>query len=69
MTDWNPRDIDLDFSFLGDGQYEAVIFTDGVNADKQAEDYKKEVTTVNASQSKKLHLAPGGGFAITLHKK
>ena len=69
MTDWNSRDITVDFSFLGEGEYTATIFTDGKNADKYAYDYKKEVKTINNSTKLDIHMAKGGGFAITLIKK
>ena len=42
MTSWDERDVQLDFSFLPEGMsYTAVLFKDGVNANKQAEDYRK----------------------------
>ena len=69
MTDWTSREIALDFGFLEKGEYEVVLFKDGVNADKQAEDYKKEVFTVSASFKKNIRMASGGGFAMTITKK
>ncbi|MBR2980763.1 MAG: glycoside hydrolase family 97 protein [Odoribacter sp.] len=69
MTDWNSRDITVDFSFLGEGDYEATIFTDGKNADKYAYDYKSEKKIINKSTKLDIHMAQGGGFAITLIKK
>lgn len=69
MTDWTAREITLDFDFLGDGTYEVVLFRDGANADKQAEDYKKETFTVTANAQKKIRMASGGGFAMAVIKK
>lgn len=67
MTNWDERDITLDFSFLPAGvQYTATLFVDGVNANKQAEDYRKESKTVHKGTQLKLHLASGGGFAMKL---
>ena len=40
MTDWNARDIDIDLSFLGEGEWVMEIFRDGVNADRAAKDFK-----------------------------
>jgi alpha-glucosidase len=37
MTDWTPRDCTIDLSFLGEGSYEAEIFSDGINADRLQE--------------------------------
>ena len=65
ITDWTPRDVEVDLSFLG-GAYDAVLFRDGVNADRRASDYKRETLRVDASEPLKLHLAPGGGFAAAL---
>ncbi len=69
MTNWTERDITLDLSFLPAGQYHALIFRDGINADRDAADYKKEIQTVNNTRKLVIHLAPGGGFAIRLTKK
>lgn len=67
MTNWDERDVQLDFSFLPAGvSYTAVLFKDGVNANKQAEDYRKETITVNKDSRLTLHLASGGGFAMKL---
>lgn len=67
MTNWDERDVQLDFSFLPEGvSYTAVLFKDGVNANKQAEDYRKETITVNKDSRLTLHLASGGGFAMKL---
>jgi len=43
MTNWNARDISIDLSFLGEGNFEAEIFKDGLNADRDATDYAKEL--------------------------
>ena len=67
MTSWDARDIDLCFDFLPEGRtFEAVIFMDGVNADKQGEDYRVEKKTVKKGDSVKIHMASGGGFAMRL---
>jgi alpha-glucosidase len=41
ITDFDARSIDIDLSFLGEGEYEMEIMQDGINADKAAVDYKK----------------------------
>lgn len=67
MTNWDKRDVQLDFSFLPEGvSYTAVLFKDGVNANKQAEDYRKETICINKDSRLTLHLASGGGFAMKL---
>jgi len=66
MTDWTPREVTLDFGFLPEGAYEAEIFKDGVNADRDATDYKKEVIRIKRGDKLKIGLAPGGGWAAHL---
>ena len=67
QTDWNPRDYELDFSFLPSGMdYKVTIVKDGVNAYKQAQDYAIETLRVNGSSHKKIHMAPGGGFVVRI---
>ena len=68
MSNWKQKDIVLDFSFLGAGMYEAVIFKDGINADKDATDYKKEIIKVSASDKLTIHLSNGGGWAARIYK-
>ncbi|NPE28317.1 glycoside hydrolase family 97 protein [Methanococcoides sp. SA1] len=63
MTDWESRDFEVKLDFLGKGKYNAVIYQDGINADKNAEDFKQIKQVVKAKDALKIHLAPGGGFA------
>jgi len=68
MTNWNARDITIDLSFVEAGIYEAVIFRDGINADRDATDYVAEIKRVSSSDKLNIHLAPGGGCALRLFK-
>ena len=68
MTNWTPRDITLDFSFLPEGNYEAEIFKDGINADRNATDYKREIVAVSKNTRMVVRLAPGGGWAARIIK-
>lgn len=70
ITNWDSRDITIDFSFLEKGKkFEAEIFSDGLNADKAATDYKREIITVDATTKLKYHLASGGGLAAIIQLK
>jgi alpha-glucosidase len=69
MTNWTARDIELDFSFLPTGNYEAVVFKDGINADRDGTDYKKDTIKITANQKMSVHLAPGGGWAARIYPK
>ena len=69
MTDWNARDLTIDLSFLGEGDYEMTVYRDGINADRAARDYVKETFAVPASRKISVHMAPGGGYAAKIVKK
>lgn len=67
ITDWTPRDITVDLSFLAPGRsYSADIFADGANAHRKARDYSHRQQTVGHDAKLKMHLAPGGGFAMKI---
>ena len=66
MTDWVPRDLTVDLSFLGSGQHQADIFADGVNAGKEATDYLHIRKTVSFSDRLPLHLSSGGGWTAII---
>ncbi len=69
MTNWNSRTLDLDLSFLGEGSFKAEIFRDGVNANKSAKDYRKEIVDIPSNKKISLFVASGGGCAIRITKK
>lgn len=69
MNNWNARDITIDFSFLGAEILNAEIFEDGINANRDATDYKKESGQINFSKKLSIHLAPGGGMAMRIAKQ
>ena len=68
MNDWTPRSVDIDLSFLPDGNFTMDAYQDGVDADRNASDYRKTTTGVNRSTKLKLQLASGGGFAARIHE-
>ena len=67
MTDWTARELEVDFSFLPEGNFSMEAYQDGVNADRMASDYKKVRMRVNKSTKLKIKLAPGGGWAARIH--
>jgi len=69
MSNWTPRDITIDLSFLGDGTYKAITFEDGINADRDATDYVRSEKTVTSKDKITVHLAPGGGWAARFVKQ
>lgn len=69
LTNWDERDITLDLSFLGEGDWTLDIFQDGPNAEKAARDYVHTTATVPADRKITAHLAPGGGWAAKITRK
>ncbi len=68
LTNWTEREIHLSLGFLPSGTYEMTMYTDGPNANKNAEDYQRTVRRVTATSKENIHMASGGGFAIKLRK-
>lgn len=68
ITNWTPRDIELDLTPLTPSEptaCQATMYTDGANAHRRGSDYK--LTTFHFPLSTlHLHLAPGGGFLLRL---
>ena len=57
----------FDFSFLK-LEFLVLRIIDGINADRAACDYKKEVISVPADRKVKVKMAPGGGWAAKIYK-
>ncbi len=67
ITNWDARDIVFTLPSEIDLSLSADLFKDGVNADKQASDYKRE--TISLERQMKIHLAQGGGFIMKIEGK
>ncbi|MDH5599458.1 MAG: glycoside hydrolase family 97 C-terminal domain-containing protein, partial [Cyclobacteriaceae bacterium] len=68
MTDWDSRAMELDFSFLGEGNYRMESMRDGINAGRNAQDYKMEKSTVTSNSKIQIHLSGGGGWVAIIKK-
>lgn len=67
MTDWTPRTIEVDFSFLEDGAvYQADIFKDTPASGEQPQQYVCEKMEITKNTKLSISMAKGGGFAIRL---
>jgi len=66
MTDWTPRDLTISLDFIGEGQHTADIFADGVNAQKEATDYKHTQQTVTRKDRLTVRLSSGGGWTAII---
>ncbi len=68
IAGWDAQDITIETKFLGEGEWIAEIFEDGINADREPEDYKVKNVKIVAGQSIDVKLAPGGGWTARFTK-
>ncbi|UUF12474.1 MULTISPECIES: glycoside hydrolase family 97 protein [Flavobacterium] len=66
LTNWLARGQVIDLSFLDKGIYSVEIFKDGINAEKDATDYKSEIVKVTSTDKLAVNMANGGGFAMII---
>ena len=67
ITDWTPREINVDLTSLNlTAGSQMTIFTDGVNAGRNGNDYKRENRDIDGSSPLKINMAAGGGFAARI---
>ena len=69
MTDWTPRELELDLSFLNEGVFKLDVFKDGINAGRFAEDYKMETLEINKNSKIIAQMEAGGGWAAIISKQ
>jgi alpha-glucosidase len=62
MTNWDARTLKIKCDFLEKGNYNAEIYTDGPNADRNGIDYKTSTLKVKAGDELTINMAPGGGW-------
>lgn len=69
LTDVNAREVELDTSFLGEGEWKAEIFSDAADADISPMHYNhQQVRTVSSGEKIPFKMAKGGGFAVKFTK-
>ncbi len=64
ITDWTPRDLEITLPEECAGRT-AVIFSDGLNAAKRAQDYRRTEQKLDGGKLT-IRLAPGGGWAARI---
>jgi alpha-glucosidase len=69
LTNWDARELELDLAFLGEGDFKAEVFRDGVNADRAGRDYVKETIDLSIYKKIKINMAPGGGYVMKITRK
>ena len=62
LTGWQQREVEIDLSFLPEGEYRVEIYQDGANADRFASDYIKTEATLASDRKLKAVMASGGGW-------
>lgn len=61
------REFELDLSFLNNGKtYTMTSFEDGINAGRQAMDYRKKSSSIKSGDKIKINMARNGGFAAVI---
>jgi len=61
------REVELNFDFLDKGKvYNMTYFEDGINADRQAMDYRRKIKQVKAGDKMTIKMARNGGWAAVL---
>lgn len=66
ITDWTPRTLQAQLSFLGEGRYRMTVLEDGINADRIAHDFRVRTCEVTRNDTIDLPMAPGGGWAAII---
>jgi alpha-glucosidase len=74
MTDWTPRELDVDLSFLpenGSSHHSWVMgaFADGADADRVPAHYVRSTRGVSKTTRLRIKLAPGGGWAAHISNR
>lgn len=69
MTDWTAREFALDLSLIDNGTYDALLCSDGINADKYAADYLLQKFTYKKGDPLVVKMQPGGGFVLKLVRR
>ena len=69
IGNWDKRTLNLDTAFLKGGTWDAEIFEDGINADRDATDYKRRTAVIEGGKPVTVRLMPGGGWTAKLTKK
>jgi alpha-glucosidase len=69
MTNWTAREFEIDFSFLGNGNFQMDAYQDGINADRYGSDFQNVKSQITKSARLRIKLAPGGGWAARIFSR
>jgi alpha-glucosidase len=68
MTNDDERSIEVPLSFLGEGSYNATIYSDAADADQHPENIDVDTREVNQNDTLSAKLAHGGGYTVHFDK-
>lgn len=69
MTDWSARELLIEIPAVGyNSEYMVEVFSDGINADRAAQDYKRELFAFPHDGRIMVSMAPGGGWVARIYK-
>ena len=67
LGNWDTQTLSASLSFLPSGKkFTATVYSDGVNADRNAEDHILRIFEVTSDSGLDIRLAPGGGYAAVI---
>ncbi|MBC7949990.1 MAG: glycoside hydrolase family 97 protein [Chitinophagaceae bacterium] len=69
INDSTARQLDIDLSFIGAGDYTATVYSDAPDSHEHGDHLTTQSMTVNSNIKLRVVLAPGGGNLIILNKK
>lgn len=66
MTNWNERELNIPLSFLGEGEFRAVIYADHPTAGENPKMTTVKEKVVTSESELSVELAEGGGLAVEI---
>jgi alpha-glucosidase len=66
MTDWSAREVEVDLSFLPEGDFTIEAWADGPNAGRHGEDVQRSTAAVTRASRLRVAMAEGGGWAARI---
>jgi len=69
ITNWEPRDLALQTSFLGAGEFDVEIFRDAPDCATEPTHYVHEAFPLEGGEPLRISLAPGGGAALRITRR
>lgn len=66
MSDEKERRLNLTLDFIGEGEYDAEIFMDGINAERNGVDYLRKERKIKKGNKISLDISEGGGWVMVI---